>query len=368
VPVKEITNTIGMEKSPMDHQESNFNKNNERNCVRVGVVGLGYWGPKLVRNFYNLPIAKLQMVADLRKDRLNEIVEFFKDVTPTQRYKDLLESDIDAIVIATPVNHHFEMVKEALLAGKHVLVEKPITANSTEAQELQNIAKERSLVLMVGHTFVYNPAVEAVRAIIQSGEIGDIYYLYSTRVNLGLLQPDINVIWDLAPHDVSIANFVLDSYPATVSAHGACYVNNYRKLHEVAYIMLNYPDGIIANIHLSWLDPVKQRRLTIVGSKKMLVFDDIANDKVVVYDKRVEVPAYSVTEAEFHASYHHGNGNPIPIEWEEPLKVECRHFLNCILTMTKPRSSAEEGVKVVKVLETAQRSLLNHGVELIIEY
>jgi predicted dehydrogenase len=336
--------------------------------LKIGVIGCGYWGPKLARNFNDLPGAALDMVADLREDRLEEIHQLYPKTLVTRNYKDLLGSGIDAVVVATPVNTHYSLVKEALQAGKHVLVEKPITALSDHARDLIELAQANGLTLMVGHTFEYNPAVEAVRAVVQSGELGNIYYLNSVRVNLGLLQPDINVMWDLAPHDLSIIRFVMGEDPIKVSARGAIFVNKIRKLHEVAYIYLQFPDGVMANLHLSWVDPVKQRTLTVVGSKKMLVYDDIAEDKVVIYDKGVEVPPYSITEAEFQASYRHGEEVVHPITWTEPLRAECQHFLDCILTGATPRSDGVDGLKVLKILETAQRSLLNGGVELKVEY
>jgi predicted dehydrogenase len=340
----------------------------DNEVLKIGVIGSGYWGPKLARNFNDMPGASLEMVADLREDRLAEIRGLYPDVRTTRNYEDLLESELDAIVIATPVNTHYSLAKESLAAGKHVFVEKPITSNATQADELVALAAEQGLTLMVGHTFVYNPAVQAVRQIVQSNQLGKIYYLNSTRVNLGLLQPDINVMWDLGPHDISILQYILAADPIRVSARGACYVNTARNLQEVVYVVLFFEDGAMANLRLSWLDPVKQRRLTVVGREKMLVYDDIAEDKVVIFDKGVEVPPYSVTEEEFRASYRHGEEIVFPIEWVEPLRIECEHFLDCIRTGNKSISSGEEGAKVLKVLETAQRSLLNGGVELLIEY
>ena len=336
--------------------------------LKVGIVGCGYWGPKLARNFSELPGSQLEMLCDLRTDRLSEVSALYPQVATTLRYEDLLDHELDAVVIATPVALHYPLAKAALLAGKHVLVEKPITARSDQAGELIALAESRSLTLMVGHTFVYNPAVETVRQIVQSGELGTVYYLNATRVNLGLLQPDINVMWDLAPHDLSILHFVLGIEPVSVSARGAVYVNTYRNLPEVAYLVLRFENGVIANLRLSWLDPVKQRRLTVVGNKKMLVYDDIADDKVILFDKGVDLPPYSVTEEEFRASYRHGAETPIPIAWTEPLRRECAHFLDCIRTGAVPRSSGLDGLKIVQVLETAQRSLLNGGVELKVEY
>jgi predicted dehydrogenase len=336
--------------------------------LRVGVIGCGYWGPKLVRNFRELPGARLDLVSDLREDRLAEIKQIYPDVNTTRNFQDLLNDNLDAVVVATPVNTHFAIVKAALLAGKHVLVEKPITSRSEQAEELVELASRQGVTLMVGHTFVFNPAVQAVRDIIQSGQLGSVYYLNSTRANLGLLQPDINVMWDLAPHDISILRYILNKDPVTVSARGAVYVNTFNNLHEVVYMTLFFAGDVMANLRLSWLDPVKQRRLTVVGKDKMLVYDDIADDKVVLFDKGVEVPPYSVTEDEFRASYRHGEESVHHFEWSEPLRAECSHFLDCIRTGMISRSSGEEGVKVLRVLETAQRSLVNGGVELKIEY
>jgi predicted dehydrogenase len=308
------------------------------------------------------------MVCDLRQERLAEIKQLYPDIKTTSNYEDLLSGNLDAVVVATPVNTHYPLAKEALLAGKHVFVEKPITSNAAQADELVALAAEYGLTLMVGHTFVYNPAVQAVREIIRSNQLGKIYYLNSTRANLGLLQPDINVMWDLGPHDISILQYIMATDPIKVSARGACYVNLTRNLQEVVYLVLFFEDGVMANLRLSWLDPVKQRRLTVVGREKMLVYDDIAEDKVVIFDKGVEVPAYSVTEEEFHASYRHGEEKVYPLKWVEPLRVECQHFLDCMNTGQEPISSGGDGAKVLKVLETAQRSLLNGGVELFIEY
>lgn len=347
---------------------SRSKKNVSTKNIGVGVIGCGYWGPKLARNFNDLSQATLVAVADLREDRLSEIKQLYPDVITTRNYEQLFVDDIDAIVIATPVSSHYPLAREALLAGKHVLVEKPITAVADQAQELIDLADERGLTLMVGHTFEFNPAVETVREIVQSGELGDIYYLNSIRANLGLLQPDINVMWDLAPHDISIIRYVLGSDPIKVSARGATFVNKSRNLHEVAYVNLLFENGVMANLQLSWLDPVKQRALTVVGSKKMLVYDDIVDEKVVIFDKGVEVPGYSITEEEFHASYRHGEETVYPFEWVEPLRNECDHFLTCVQTGDIPRSDGVDGLRVLRVLETAQRSLLNGGVELKVEY
>ena len=336
--------------------------------VRIGIVGYGYWGPKLVRNFEESSCANLEIVCDRRQDRLDEVRKLYPHIPTTYDFQSLLNSDCDAVVIATPVHTHYRLAKAALQSGKHVLIEKPLTYRSSEAQELIDLADQMDLTLMVGHTFEYNPAVEAVRDIIQSGEVGQVYYLNATRANLGLLQPDINVMWDLGPHDISILRFILGTDPIRVNARGAVYINTHRRLDEVIYMNLIFKDNIMANLRLSWLDPVKQRRLTIVGSKKMIVYDDIASDKVVIFDKGIEVPPYSVTENEFHASYRHGAETVHPIDWNEPLKVECEHFVECIRSGVEPRSGGDDAIKIIKVLETAQRSLNNGGADLLVEY
>ncbi len=332
--------------------------------LKIGVAGYGYWGPKLVRNFNQIPGVTLVRVADIKAERLEHAKRMHSSLSITQNFQDLLGEDIDALVIATPVNTHYELAREALLNGKHVLVEKPITANSAQARELIDLAAEKNLTLMVGHTFMFNPAVEKVREIVQAGELGDIFYLSSIRVNLGLLQPDINVMWDLAPHDLSLIHYILGSEAQRVGAKGGVFVNAVSDLHEVVYMTVIYENNVLANLRLSWLDPVKQRRLTVVGSKKMLVYDDIAADKVVLFDRGVEVPPYSVTEDEFHASYRHGGQTVVPLEWTEPLRVECNHFVECIQSGKIPRSNGEVGLKIVQILETAQNSLLNSGIEL----
>jgi predicted dehydrogenase len=241
-----------------------------------------------------------------------------------------------------------------------VLVEKPLAASSAEAQEIIEAGNEADRVVMAGHTFEYNPAVVAVKAIIASGEIGSVYYINSTRVNLGLYQPDVNVVWDLAPHDVSILLFILRMEPVSVSARGSAYVKP--GVHDVAYLTLNFPQGVMADLRVSWLDPCKIRRITIVGSRKMIVYDDIEpEEKVKIYDKGVEIQPYTDTLEDFHLAYRYGDVTPYPLNWVEPLKAECLDFLQCIRAGMRPRSCGRKGLKVVQVLEAAQKSLLNGG-------
>src|SRR5438874_2084869 len=255
--------------------------------VKVGLVGFGYWGPKLMRNFSDMAEASLAWCADLSSERLAIVSAQHPGVRTTQSYDEMLASDVDAVVVATPIRTHYRLAKAALLAGKHVMVEKPLTANSVEAADLMKLAKMQGLTLMVGHTFQYNAAIRALRDIVTSGEIGEVYYIDSARLNLGLFQPDINVLWDLAPHDVSILMHVLQLDPIAVSARGSASIMP--GVHDVAYIEVRFPGNILAHVHLSWLDPCKVRRVTIVGSKKMVVCDGLADvERIRIYDKVVE--------------------------------------------------------------------------------
>ena len=330
--------------------------------LKVGVIGLGYWGPKLARNFHELPDARLEWVCDLRQPRLDHVTNLYPGVRATPDYREVLASGVEAVCIATPVRSHYHLAMEALHAGKHVLVEKPLAACVRQAEEIIAEGDRQGRSVMVGHTFVYNPAVVAMKEIVASGQLGQIYYISATRVNLGLFQPDINVAWDLAPHDISILLYVLGMEPVSASARGGVYVQQKKGLHDVAYLSLYFPNGLLADIRVSWLDPCKIRTYTVVGSEKMLVYDDVApEDKIVIYDKGVEAPPYSDTEEEFHLSYRTGEAVPYPLKWTEPLQVECQHFLDCIRQGSEPRSSGRVGLQVIRVLEAAQGSLLNSG-------
>lgn len=330
--------------------------------LNVGVVGLGYWGPKLARNWCELPEAKLEWVCDLDSSRLGHVARLYPGVYASQNYHEVLESDIDAVCIATPVRSHYRLAMDALCAGKHILVEKPLASCVEQAGEIVREGERRGLVVMAGHTFVYNPAVVAMKEIIDAGTLGRIYYINSIRVNLGIFQPDVNVAWDLAPHDLSILMFVLGEIPIKASARGETYVQRHKALHDVAFINLVFPSGIMADIRVSWLDPVKIRRYTVVGSEKMLVYDDVeSQNKIMIYDKGVDIPPYSDTVEEFSLSYRTGEGVPHPIVWEEPLKIECQHFVDCITHGRVSRSNGRMGLEVVRILEAAQHSLLNGG-------
>lgn len=329
-------------------------------AVKVGVIGAGYWGPNLIRNFYELPESDLALVCDVRAERRAHIANRFAGVQTTAHVQDLLASDIEAVVIATPVSTHYRLARACLQAGKHVLVEKPLTSCSAEACELVELSRQMGKVIMTGHTFLYNPAVTALKEIIASGEIGHVYYINGTRVNLGLYQPDVNVLWDLAPHDVSILLHVLGVDPVYASARGGMFVKP--GVYDVAYLTLQFPERILADLRVSWLDPCKIRRITIVGSKKMIVYDDIEPEKkVMLYDKGVDVQPYNDTYEEFHLAYRYGDAVPYPLQWDEPLKLECKHFLHSIRSGQPPVSDGVLGLKVVKILETAQKSLMNGG-------
>ncbi|MCC6176366.1 MAG: Gfo/Idh/MocA family oxidoreductase [Chloroflexi bacterium] len=328
--------------------------------VRVGVVGLGYWGPKLVRNLAETPDAELSWVVDLDDSRLARIRVQYPTTRVTDDYFEMLASDVEAVVIATPIRTHYELARAALLRGKHVMVEKPLAATRVEAEELVALADRRGLTLMVGHTFIYHPAVRALRDIIERGTLGHIYYIDMARLNLGLFRNDVNVVWDLVPHDLSILLYMLRATPRHVSARGSANVNP--AVHDVAYLEFVYDDAMIAHVHVSWLDPCKVRRITIVGSKKMLVFNDVDDaEKIRIYDKGVDPPFETDEFSNFHLSYRYGDVTIPFIRNEEPLQAQCRHFVECIQTGTRPDTDGMDGLRVVSILEQADRSLRQHG-------
>ncbi|HMD88225.1 MAG TPA: Gfo/Idh/MocA family oxidoreductase [Anaerolineaceae bacterium] len=330
------------------------------NKKRIGVIGFGYWGPNLTRNFIENINSEVVMVADLREDRRSTVKNTYPHVMVTEDYRDLFTQNLDAVVVATPPATHYQIAKECLLNGLNVLVEKPLTLNSVHAEELIQIAEQKNRILMVGHTFEYNSAVLALKQLMEAGELGQIYYLDAARLNLGLFQKDSNVLWDLAPHDISILIFLLGKLPISVNSYGAANVMN--KIHDVAYVNLVFPDNIMAHIHVSWLDPCKVRRVTVVGSKKMAVYNDIESlEKIKIYDKGVETPEYTNNFGEFNISYRYGDILIPNIRFLEPLKVECQHFLDSIHNQSSPSSCGEDGLHVVKILEAAQRSLDNSG-------
>jgi predicted dehydrogenase len=325
--------------------------------LNIGVIGCGYWGPNLIRNLSFASRSRVIACSDLDAGRLAHMQELYPHLRTTTDYTSILaDPEITAVAIATPVSTHYKLAMDALRARKHVFVEKPLAHSSEQCMEMTAAAAERNLVLMVGHTFVYTAAVNKIRELIQAGDLGEILYINSTRVNLGVFQPDINVVWDLAPHDISIVNYILDARPERIAAHGRSYIRP--GIEDVAFLDLEYPNRVIANIHVSWLDPCKIRRTTVVGAKKMLVYDDVSSlEKIRVYDKGVSVPPHYDNFGEFKLSYRFGDILTPRLEEVEPLKVECRHFVECIEAHQRPRSTGEDGLAVVRVLEAASASL-----------
>ena len=327
----------------------------------VGVVGLGYWGPNHIRNLYHLGCAEQVYACDLDAKRRDNIHSLYPGVTPLVEFNDLLGRDeVEAIVVATPVSAHYSMALAALRRGKSVLVEKPLAMSRREALELIKTAHANNCVLMVGHTFEYSAPVRKIRDLLESGELGEVFYINSTRVNLGLFQRDVNVAWDLATHDISIITMLLGRAPVAVSCQGHSHYRD--RTEDVALLTLDFGNNVVAFVHVSWLDPNKIRRTTIVGSRKMLVYDDTATqEKIRIYDKGVTVLPYYETFGQFQLSYRYGDIHVPRVEESEPLKVECEHFVECILSGATPLTDGMSGLRVVSVLEAANESLRSGG-------
>lgn len=329
--------------------------------LKVGAVGYGYWGPNLIRNFVELPGSELYAVADLDEARLKHVQERYPQIKLiTRNYEDLFSCGLDAVVVATPPHTHHRIVRNCLEHGLHVLVEKPLTLNSADACDLIRIAEQQQRVLMVGHTFEYNSAVRVLKQMIDSGDLGEIQYIDAVRVSLGLFNSHLNVIWDLAPHDISILLHLLGEMPIGVAAQGTACVQE--GIEDVAYMTLRFPDNVLAHIRMSWLDPCKTRRITVVGSKKMVIYDDVEpQEKLKVYDKGVKAIRHTDTFGEFQFAYHYGDIVSPYIRFEEPLRTECAHFLDSIRQGKAPVTDGYNGLRVVEIVEAAQKSLRNGG-------
>ena len=329
--------------------------------LKFAVIGYGYWGPNLVRNLMSLSDCTVQSVCDRDRDRLEHLKRLYPEVEITSEIDDVTTDDrVDAVVIATPVRFHFEMAKQCLEAGKHTFIEKPMARSSQECRELIQLAEQRQLTLMVGHTFIYSTPVRKIKEIIDAGELGQIQNINARRLNLGLYQKDINVAWDLAPHDISILLYLLDDMPTSVNCQGRAHVKP--GIEDVTNITLDYADGTFVTIQSSWLDPNKIRETVLVGSRRMLVYDDLEpNEKIKIYDKRVEVPPHYDTFAEFQYSYYYGDVYAPYLRLAEPLKIECEHFRDCILAGAEPMSGGRQGLQVVQILEAADASLRQGG-------
>jgi len=328
--------------------------------IRVGVIGCGYWGPNLIRNFAQIGSSEMVMAADLDENRLKHIASLYPTIQTSTDYRDIINSPkIDAVAIATPVFTHKQFAFEAMEQGKHALVEKPMATSAADAQAMIEASEKKGVCLMVGHTFEYHPAVIKAKEIIDSGELGDIYYINSQRLNLGLFQPDINVVWDLAPHDISIILYLIGKEPEFITTIGTSHINP--EIQDVATLTMVFDNKRIAFIQSSWLDPNKVRKMTIVGSKKMLVYDDIEpNNKIWIFDRGVETPAHYDTFAEFQYAYRYGDITIPKIDNYEPLKAELKHFIECIEQKKTPKTDGRNGLRVVKILEAAQHSI-DHG-------
>lgn len=330
--------------------------------VNVAIVGYGYWGPNLVRNYLEVPGAAIELVCDERVSQLEKAHARYPSLPVTQSYDEVLQSEeVDAVVLATPISTHYPLARAALEAGKHVFVEKPMTAEAGQAAELVRLAAARSLTLMVGHTFVYSPPVRKVAEYIHAGELGDIYFVATSRVNLGLHQRDVSVVWDLAPHDISILDYWLGEAPSSVSATGRACVNP--ELADVAFINLRYPSGVVAEVQVSWLSPVKLRRTVVVGSQKMLVYDDTESvEKVKVFDHGVDFREPSGF-GEFQLSYRTGDIIAPKLANTEPLFIEAQEFVAAVSDGAAPLTDGRAGLEVVATVEAAERSLVSGGCE-----
>jgi predicted dehydrogenase len=327
----------------------------------VGVVGYGYWGPNLVRNFATNPAAKVVAVSDLDPVRLATSQRLYPGVTATDRYEDLLKNPaVDAIAVATPVHTHYDLALAALKAGKHVLVEKPLAPSADLVRRLIDEADRRGLTLMVDHTFLYTPAVQKIRELVLQDELGEVYYYDSTRSSLGLFQSDVSVIWDLAVHDISIIDHILDEDPVAVSATGSCHVAG--SPENMAHITLFFDSRCVAHVSVNWLSPIKVRQTFVGGSKKMIVYADLEpTEKIKVYDKGITLNGSSENAHQFRIGYRAGDMWAPHISAKEALQSEVEHFIDCARNGTPPISGGLSGLRVIEVLEAASRSIAEQG-------
>ena len=328
----------------------------------IGIVGFGYWGPNLARNFAALDDCRLAAVCEIRPELAKRAAEYYPSAKVTGDYDELLMDDgVDAVVISTPVSTHYDLAMKALRAGKDVLAGKPLTRTSTEARELIDTASDHGRVLAVDHTFLYTPAVRKIKKIMDSGELGQIAYMDSVRVNLGMFQQDVNVIYDLAPHDISIACYLLDEDPYTVRAVGATYSG--RDVEYLAYIHLEYSEGLTAHFHLNWLSPIKIRRTLIAGRNRMIVYDDMeTSEKVKIYDRGITIADDDLDSLyKTYVDYRTGDMIAPKLDTTEALAAEAAHFAECMDTRRNPLTDGEAGLRVVRIIEAAQASIDRGG-------
>ena len=328
--------------------------------INVGVIGFGYWGPNVVRNLAAIKGMRVHSICDMDKQALARAKSLYPHVRMCQDHAEIMEADdIDAVAVVTPVSTHYDLVKKALNKGKHVFVEKPFTATTRQARELIKIAQRKKRIIMVDHTFLFTGAVQKIKELIDSNTLGDLYYYDSTRISLGLFQPDVNVMWDLVPHDFSIIDHVIKARPKAVSAQG---IDHFNRGHEnIAYITVYFEGGLIAHINANWLSPVKVRNILIGGQKKMLVWDDVeADEKIKIYDRGIKVDSKEGVY-KMLVAYRSGDMISPKLESTEALKKELMYFQECILKKKQPFNDGRAGLRVVKLLEAADRSLKKGG-------
>lgn len=324
--------------------------------INIAQIGIGYWGPNLLRNLVSNKTCKVTAVVDIAQERRDYVKRFYPGIYTTDSVREIIQDPtINAVVIATPVKTHYGLVMRALEGGKHVLVEKPMATTTTEVEQISLQAEQHNLVAMVGHTFLYNPAVRYLKEFIDSGELGDVRYIYSQRLNLGRIRSDVDALWNLAPHDVSIIQYLLDDLaPVSILRKGMDYIQD--GVEDVVFMHILYPKKIVAHVHVSWLDPNKVRRVTVVGSKKMIVYDDTADNKIAIYDKGIDRMAVLGEDMDFDGygavNYAHRSGDLVmpKIEWREPLKIEIEHFIDCITNGTKCLTGPKHALEVVRIL------------------
>jgi predicted dehydrogenase len=324
----------------------------------IAVIGAGYWGPNLIRNLHDNGAAKLKYVCDLSDSNLAKIGKTYPTIKLTKDHNEILsDKEVSGVVIATPAETHYKLAKDCLLAGKHVMVEKPLTYDLKQAEELVRISESTGRHLMVGHTYEYNMAIQWIKRYIEDGELGVIYYAYSKRVNLGQIRRDVNALWNFAPHDVSTLVYLMGKEPKAVSAKGRSFIQD--GVEDVVFMDLEFEGGTFCNVHVSWLDPNKERKIVIVGSKKMVIFDDMSAEmKVMIYDKGFDVKnGQTANFGEFQLITRAGNIFIPKISYTEPLKLECAHFIECILTGNKPQTDGRNGLRVTRVLSAAAESM-----------
>lgn len=335
--------------------------------IQVGVIGYGYWGPNIVRNFRNHPEIKVKYIADMDQHRLQLAAGQYPDITATSDADSIIKDpDIDLVAVITSTSTHYPLAKRALEQGKHIFVEKPFTATSDQAKELIDLATARNLMIMVDHTFLFTGAVRKMKELMDSGELGNLYYYDSVRVNLGLFQYDANVIWDLAPHDLSIMDYIhKDFNPISVSANGSDHLG--KGFEDVAYLTVKGENNFIGHFHCNWLSPVKVRKTLVAGDQKMLVWDDLeADEKIKVYNKKVEEVKEKDEFYKLQVKYHHGDILVPVVEQTEALKLETQHLVDCLSNGRRPINGGEEGLTVVRILEASDASLKNGGKEIFI--